>query len=230
MTREPWKIERLEGLREQHAASPSSLAAKQAYINGLEHELAIALRALPAQVVALPGYRLLNATEQRASAEAEVFDAVCELWPNLPEDIHCDPYDDSLEVTFGDEVPPDFAIDDEQGARILALGFARFWLNFKDGSEQYGYLQEGKPCIGQRHIVPGKAERYAAAPPAAQAWVSVKERLPEMGEMVLVWITSESVGTDCREECEDGRTVWFANYGEEVTHWMPLPLAPGREG
>jgi hypothetical protein len=38
-----WPIERLESLRVQNEQSGPSLAAKQAYINGLEFELKVAL-------------------------------------------------------------------------------------------------------------------------------------------------------------------------------------------
>lgn len=61
-------------------------------------------------------------------------------------------------------------------------------------------------------------------------WISVKDRLPEdMIERVLVYVSSISVighpwiDTD---RCRNGRWV---RYGNDVTHWMPLPEPPKGE-
>ena len=61
-------------------------------------------------------------------------------------------------------------------------------------------------------------------------WISVKERLPENGADVLVYIAgSEIVLVDFNKGC------WYLEgYGclgrGEVTHWMPLPQPPEKEG
>lgn len=77
--------------------------------------------------------------------------------------------------------------------------------------------------------------RYDAA-----GWISVDERLPEVGVSVLMWVERKRVSS-----CEFGRLdsdgTWstyeidgevgrYCLPGEErVTHWMPLPPAPGDE-
>jgi hypothetical protein len=57
---------------------------------------------------------------------------------------------------------------------------------------------------------------------AAQQWISVKERLPEIDQWCSWWDISGAT-----EPCTAFRSVndietWWENY----THWMPLPAAP----
>lgn len=72
-------------------------------------------------------------------------------------------------------------------------------------------------------------------------WISVKERLPEYGERVLVVSRVadlavsyvDTMSYDPEEGiCPEG---WYTDDGwprkdDEVTHWQPLPEPPGEEG
>ena len=63
-------------------------------------------------------------------------------------------------------------------------------------------------------------------------WISVKERLPEMHDPVL--ICGQGVEVVIAERCSvDRRCMWNPHNDwdpilryEQVTHWMPLPLPP----
>ena len=54
-------------------------------------------------------------------------------------------------------------------------------------------------------------------------WISVKDRLPEKYEEVLVYSAKYGVQVDWIADNTD--YLWW-NYGELVTHWMPLPEPP----
>lgn len=65
-------------------------------------------------------------------------------------------------------------------------------------------------------------------------WVSVKDRLPEYGEYVLVF-TEGRIAIGCLGEDGYGRNKWksdgFDEWGDvetlrDVTHWMSLPDEP----
>lgn len=63
-----------------------------------------------------------------------------------------------------------------------------------------------------------------------QEWISVKDRLPEEGECVIVYDTRE----DYIGMWEFSGVAWYNDdYNplgiDEVTHWMPLPDAPKGE-
>ena len=77
-------------------------------------------------------------------------------------------------------------------------------------------------------------------------WISVDERLPEGGEMVLVSVRNGTASSDPESahfEAEEVRVVDFGDYNEpggymqcyggphgafadDITHWMPTPLPP----
>ncbi|AYF87443.1 DUF551 domain-containing protein [Pseudomonas sp. DY-1] len=64
---------------------------------------------------------------------------------------------------------------------------------------------------------------------AAPQWVPVTERMPEIGEPLLVaGLRSDGEGywrqTGTRRE--DGLYNGYGSYLYSVTHWMPLPAAP----
>lgn len=61
-------------------------------------------------------------------------------------------------------------------------------------------------------------------------WISVKDRLPEEGENILIFVNdlkSEPVQADV---CYyDGDEAWLDsgyNFGSDVPYWMPLPKPP----
>jgi hypothetical protein len=63
----------------------------------------------------------------------------------------------------------------------------------------------------------------------ADRWISVKERLPENGQRVLVYYRNQ-IG----ETCDITETRYVAGgyigfWGGGVTHWMPLPEPPEKE-
>ena len=74
------------------------------------------------------------------------------------------------------------------------------------------------------------ADRLIAHGVTVQEWISVKDRLPEVGKKVLVY---------CKENKNDYeigaysdtyrgffvRQTWYEN----ITHWMPLPQPPKGE-
>ena len=67
-------------------------------------------------------------------------------------------------------------------------------------------------------------------------WISVKERLPELGEEVLVyyhWITPPEKASITRDSMHihdrSMKPVWGKHRNDKVTHWMPLPEPPKEE-
>ena len=70
-------------------------------------------------------------------------------------------------------------------------------------------------------------------------WISVKDRLPEVGEEVLVFGPSGIEGHKpircvCFYDPKEGRTDFVESDGEgfyryHATHWMPLPADPPKE-
>lgn len=54
-----------------------------------------------------------------------------------------------------------------------------------------------------------------------QEWVSVKDRLPDVGNIVLIYSETDGV---CLDSYSDDTFDYF-----DVTHWMPLPQPPKGE-
>ena len=60
-------------------------------------------------------------------------------------------------------------------------------------------------------------------------WIPVSERLPEVGQNVLVYDTIEGVALSHRWQ---GKEKWYWSSSQllyDVTHWMPLPPIPDKE-
>ena len=81
------------------------------------------------------------------------------------------------------------------------------------------------------------AARSACAPSplATQDWIPVTERLPERGVYVLVFNGNwRGMGQHIPEEempeerWQDEHSEFIELMGEKITHWMPLPPAPGQ--
>ena len=63
-----------------------------------------------------------------------------------------------------------------------------------------------------------------------QGWVSVKDRLPEDGDIVLCYMEfgeQRIAQWDESENCWAGQLIDY--HKEQVTHWMPLPTQPKGE-
>ncbi len=59
------------------------------------------------------------------------------------------------------------------------------------------------------------------------AWISVQEKMPENGEKVLVYTKT---GKQNVARYIERLNEFIAAGNMTVTHWMPLPEAPGEEG
>lgn len=73
------------------------------------------------------------------------------------------------------------------------------------------------------------------AEPVKQEWISVKDRLPERDQKVLVYDAGDETEIHVyhlREDLDglywDDESGWAVDF-ENVTHWMPLPEPP-KEG
>lgn len=60
--------------------------------------------------------------------------------------------------------------------------------------------------------------------PTATPWVKVTDRLPEIGELVLVY-TGDHMDVSFRE----GADNWGFEYDSKITHWAPMPEPPKEE-
>ncbi len=64
-------------------------------------------------------------------------------------------------------------------------------------------------------------------------WISVKERLPEDGELVLVYNARDDFLAVLEHDSSEYESPWHGgDYWldeDDVTHWMPLPELPKEE-
>lgn len=86
-------------------------------------------------------------------------------------------------------------------------------------------------AFAENRRLPKDAVRYLRADLVPQ-WVRCDERLPELGQYVLV-TNGRFVGYATRELTrfsDDGMFVggacWIGTLHEGITHWMPLPSPP----
>lgn len=68
--------------------------------------------------------------------------------------------------------------------------------------------------------------------PTVGGWISVEDRLPENAQFVLICL-GRSIPLIGRYLNEDGWWIrnsgFLKNWGDTVTHWMPLPEVPPKE-
>ena len=57
-------------------------------------------------------------------------------------------------------------------------------------------------------------------------WISVKERLPEPFEEVLVWVDFGDSSFNSMKIAHRGLYGSWNAYDKFITHWMPLPESP----
>ena len=66
---------------------------------------------------------------------------------------------------------------------------------------------------------------------AAAGWISVEDKLPPMGQMVIVYREYAWGEVKVEQGCRD-LGDWWKVYGtrtKRVTHWMPLPQPPQKK-
>lgn len=88
------------------------------------------------------------------------------------------------------------------------------------GCKAYG---EGKGCFFEL-IADHLIENGVVVP----QWISVKDRLPNEEERVLVAVDSDKSYTKIDTDRMIHRQ--WVRWGMSVTHWMPLPEPPTKEG
>lgn len=65
-------------------------------------------------------------------------------------------------------------------------------------------------------------------------WISVKDRLPEVEGLVLVWARSRDPKSPPIEFAwfspeMGGWEIWPQAWADSITHWIPLPAPPPKE-
>jgi hypothetical protein len=87
------------------------------------------------------------------------------------------------------------------------------------------------PCVIKPEVEAILSTPPTPKEPEASGWVPVGERLPEYGQLVLVWVREDEYidwarytrhGWDFVEDSTEMNDL----RGESVTHWRPLPPAP----
>jgi small-conductance mechanosensitive channel len=111
------------------------------------------------------------------------------------------------------------------------------WLN-KEFLKQMGLNPDEEARTGKQimdDIHKRANERLKSPSLVNDEWISVKERLPEKDERILVWYLHKLTGVGyavcdfLRVNPGSGVKYWGAHHSERVTHWMPLPPAPKSE-
>lgn len=119
---------------------------------------------------------------------------------------------DYLRGMYGDEPEKNDAQEDYVERVIAAYGYEPQW--------DANWVRSAFEC--------GKIK-------STSKWISVKERLPEMYERVLVlisdkvFISSIEQETSCDEYSNELLTFWDGWDWPEISHWMPLPKTPRNE-
>lgn len=84
-----------------------------------------------------------------------------------------------------------------------------------------GFLER---AIGWNECLAEVQRLNATAQPVSDGWVKCSERMPAEGETVLVYMKEPM------HSATDYAIATYDKYGfsrSRVTHWMPLPAAPG---
>lgn len=81
------------------------------------------------------------------------------------------------------------------------------------------------------HISLVKVEIPFVPRAAAIEWISVKEKVPEYGKRVLLYMKAPAWGDKqihigCRTNTDASGDHWNVDYGHYISHWMPLPELP----
>ena len=100
-------------------------------------------------------------------------------------------------------------------------------------AEEYADL-----CVSDAYYAPLKAG-FLAGYKAAQQWISVKDRLPEINKGFIGFAENKEVCNCYRypDHSKDGRPIFYAQTKtgllicglESISHWQPLPAAPKEE-
>lgn len=79
----------------------------------------------------------------------------------------------------------------------------------------------------ERHIIRGAIYEVDAAP-TVNGWISVYDRLPEEGRVVLAFGTRSATTGMFQGVRANDPTLWMwkNHMPKHVSHWMPLPESP----
>ena len=90
--------------------------------------------------------------------------------------------------------------------------------------ERTRQISGGDNVWSMREVDLAKDAFLAGYQAAAPQWISVKDRLPELGSTCLIVTTKKEEGISIAWAEKAYWSKW------DVTHWMPLPQPPKEEG
>lgn len=100
--------------------------------------------------------------------------------------------------------------------------------------EYYAHLPARQQWKAWQTAIAEVQRLNATAQPVSDGWVKCSERIPEHGTSVIVWDGEVLTGESTGGVTNYGLGIfWVKDYKEGfsvkayVTHWMPLPSAPG---
>lgn len=104
------------------------------------------------------------------------------------------------------------------------------------GKQEHAYVKFGL-CLAM-YCVKCATNPLEAQDIIQMSWISVKDRLPDPGELYLVWSTYSGVEIFHYDYIYGGKKPCFykddengypINEDDWVTHWMPLPKSPSEQ-